>query len=244
MLTFSWRLRATRRLAQATLLTALRGSLRGAFCGALLVAMSGPASVAAASLEGQQFDETAVLAERTLRLNGLGLRGVAWVKAFVAGLYLPAPTRDAAQVLTMPGPKRLRLKIMLEAPSHELTKSLTSRIARHEPDNVKAQLGARLDTLASHIDSIGNLRVGDTIDLATATYKNTIGAANLATVWTDPEFDPAVRAFYYLRVLEIPTPRWPVYDAIRFKLKLTPDVQVKQQERAYTSAIWYNPAKS
>jgi hypothetical protein len=165
MLTFSWRLRATRRLAQATLLTALRGSLRGAFCGALLVAMSGPASVAAASLEGQQFDETAVLAERTLRLNGLGLRGVAWVKAFVAGLYLPAPTRDAAQVLTMPGPKRLRLKIMLEAPSHELTKSLTSRIARHEPDNVKAQLGARLDTLASHIDSIGNLRVGDTIDL-------------------------------------------------------------------------------
>jgi len=86
--------------------------------------------------------------------------------------------------------------------------------------------------------------VGDTIDLATATYKNTIGAANLATVWTDPEFDPAVRSFYYLRVIEIPTPRWPAYDAVRFKLKLPPEVQVKQQERAYTSAIWYNPAKS
>ena len=86
--------------------------------------------------------------------------------------------------------------------------------------------------------------VGDTIDLATATYKNTIGAANLATVWTDPEFDPAVRSFYYLRVLEIPTPRWTAYDAARFKLKLPPEVQVKQQERAYTSAIWYNPAKS
>lgn len=86
--------------------------------------------------------------------------------------------------------------------------------------------------------------VGDTIDLATATYKNTIGAANLATVWTDPEFDPAVRSFYYLRVLEIPTPRWTAYDAVRFKLKLPPEVQVKQQERAYTSAIWYNPAKS
>ena len=85
--------------------------------------------------------------------------------------------------------------------------------------------------------------VGDTIDLATATYKNTIGAANLATVWTDPEFDPAVRSFYYLRVLEIPTPRWTAYDAVRFKLKLPPEVQVKQQERAYTSAIWYNPAK-
>ena len=86
--------------------------------------------------------------------------------------------------------------------------------------------------------------VGDTIDLATATYKNTIGAATLATVWTDPEFDPAVRAFYYVRVIEIPTPRWSAYDAVRFKLKLAPDVQVKQQERAYTSAIWYNPIKS
>lgn len=85
--------------------------------------------------------------------------------------------------------------------------------------------------------------VGDTVDLATATYKNSIGAANLATVWTDPEFDPSVRAFYYLRVLEIPTPRWTVFDAVRFKLKLSPEVQVKQQERAYTSAIWYNPAK-
>lgn len=85
--------------------------------------------------------------------------------------------------------------------------------------------------------------VGDTVDLATATYKNSIGAANLATVWTDPEFDPSVRAFYYLRVLEIPTPRWTAYDAVRFKLKLPPEVQVKQQERAYTSAIWYNPAK-
>ena len=86
--------------------------------------------------------------------------------------------------------------------------------------------------------------VGDTVDVATATYKNTIGAATLATVWTDPEFDPSVRAFYYLRVLEIPTPSWPAYDAVRFKLKLTPEVRVKQQERAYTSAIWYNPVKS
>lgn len=86
--------------------------------------------------------------------------------------------------------------------------------------------------------------VGDTVDVATATYKNTIGAPTLATVWTDPEFDPSVRAFYYLRVIEIPTPSWPAYDAVRYKLKLTPEVRVKQQERAYTSAIWYHPAKS
>ena len=83
--------------------------------------------------------------------------------------------------------------------------------------------------------------VGDTVDLATATYKNSIGAASLSTVWTDLEFSAGFRAFYYVRVLEIPTPSWPAYDAVRYKLKLTPDVRVKQQERAYTSPIWYTP---
>jgi hypothetical protein len=84
--------------------------------------------------------------------------------------------------------------------------------------------------------------VGDTIDLATATYKNSIGAPTLATVWSDPAFDPAERAFYYVRVLEIPTPTWLAYDAVRYKLKLGPEIPLKQQERAYTSAIWYTPA--
>ena len=83
--------------------------------------------------------------------------------------------------------------------------------------------------------------VGDTVDVAKATYSNTIGATGLAAVWSDPEFDPAVRAFYYVRVIEIPTPTWVAFDALRYKLKLTPEVQVKAQERAYTSAIWYNP---
>jgi Protein of unknown function (DUF3604) len=84
--------------------------------------------------------------------------------------------------------------------------------------------------------------VGDTVDLATATYSNSIGAAQLQTVWTDPDFDPSVRAFYYLRVLEIPTPRWVAYDAVRYHLKMPPEVRMKDQERAYTSPIWYHPA--
>jgi hypothetical protein len=84
--------------------------------------------------------------------------------------------------------------------------------------------------------------VGDTVDLATASYQNTIGAGTLATVWRDPAFDPKLRSFYYVRVIEIPTPSWPAYDAVRFKVKLAPEVRVKQQERAYTSAIWYTPA--
>ena len=83
--------------------------------------------------------------------------------------------------------------------------------------------------------------VGDTVDLATASYTNSIGAAQLQTVWTDPSFDPGIKAFYYLRVLEIPTPRWPAYDAVRYKVKMPPEVRMKDQERAYTSPIWYSP---
>jgi hypothetical protein len=85
--------------------------------------------------------------------------------------------------------------------------------------------------------------VGDTVDVATASYTNSIGAAALTTVWTDPNFDPKTSSFYYLRVLEIPTPSWPAYDAVRYKLKLPPEVRMKSQERAYTSPIWYTPAK-
>ncbi|MEY4952487.1 MAG: hypothetical protein RL299_911, partial [Pseudomonadota bacterium] len=84
--------------------------------------------------------------------------------------------------------------------------------------------------------------VGDTVDLAKPSYQNSIGAPDLSTVWTDPEFDPAVRAFYYVRVLEIPTPTWVAFDAVRYKLTLDPKIPLKQQERGYTSPIWYNPA--
>ena len=83
--------------------------------------------------------------------------------------------------------------------------------------------------------------VGDTVDIAKASYTNSIGDPELRTVWTDPEFDASVRAFYYLRVLEIPTPRWVLYDALRYGAKLLPDTQLKAQERAYSSPIWYNP---
>ena len=83
--------------------------------------------------------------------------------------------------------------------------------------------------------------VGDTVDVATATWTNTIGDPELAAVWTDPDFDPAVRALYYARVLEIPTPRWTAYDAARFGISMSPDVPMKQQERAWASPIWYTP---
>jgi len=83
--------------------------------------------------------------------------------------------------------------------------------------------------------------VGNTVDADRATYSNTIGAPELGTVWTDPDFDPEQRAFYYVRVLEIPTPRWSTYDAFRFGVEIPEGAPVSTQERAYTSPIWYTP---
>lgn len=84
--------------------------------------------------------------------------------------------------------------------------------------------------------------VGNTVDVANANWTNTIGAPELGVVWTDPEFDPAQPAFYYARVLEIPTPRWIVYDAFRFEVDIPEGAKTTGQERAYTSPIWYTPA--
>ena len=83
--------------------------------------------------------------------------------------------------------------------------------------------------------------VGNTVDIKNATYSNSIGDTVLSVVWTDPAFNPKERAFYYVRVLEIPTPRWTTYDAAFYGVELPKGVPASQQERAYTSPIWYTP---
>ncbi|MEP4146788.1 MAG: DUF3604 domain-containing protein [Halioglobus sp.] len=83
--------------------------------------------------------------------------------------------------------------------------------------------------------------VGNTVSASTASWTNTIGAPELGTVWTDPDFDPKQRAVYYARVLEIPTPRWSTHDAVRFGIDIPEGAPVSTQERAYTSPIWYTP---
>jgi len=85
--------------------------------------------------------------------------------------------------------------------------------------------------------------VGNTVDVANATWSKTIGSPELIAVWRDPDFDPAQRAFYYGRVIEIPTPRWTAYDAKKFNVKMPKEVPMTTTERAYTSPIWYTPAK-
>ena len=83
--------------------------------------------------------------------------------------------------------------------------------------------------------------VGDTVDVANASFKNTIGEALLFAHWTDPDFDSSQQAFYYVRVIEIPTPRWTAFDAKIFGVDMSEDTVMKLQERAYTSPIWYTP---
>ena len=92
------------------------------------------------------------------------------------------------------------------------------------------------------MDAEGKLPpVGSTVDVANATYANTIGSTELVATWTDPDFDPALSAFYYGRVIEIPTPRWTAYDAKHFKAEVPEGTNMITTERAYTSPIWYKP---
>jgi hypothetical protein len=83
--------------------------------------------------------------------------------------------------------------------------------------------------------------VGNTVDVASATWNNSIGSPELIAVWQDPDFDPGLSAFYYARVIEIPTPRWTAYEALRFGIEMPEHVPMTIQERAYTSPIWYTP---
>ena len=83
--------------------------------------------------------------------------------------------------------------------------------------------------------------VGNTVDIKKATYTNDIGDSQLSVVWTDPDFDPTIKAVYYVRVLEIPTPRWSTYDAVKLGVKPPEGVPATIQERAYSSPIWYTP---
>jgi Chalcone isomerase-like len=119
----------------------------------------------AAKLEGQRFDDTLRMADKTLVLNGLGLRGVAWIKAFVAGLYLPARSTDAAQILRMPGPKRLRLQMLMEASSQELSKAVRRGVSKNETPAAQQALADRVAQFNQSVDAVGTLHKGDALDV-------------------------------------------------------------------------------
>lgn len=92
------------------------------------------------------------------------------------------------------------------------------------------------------LDADGKVKpVGNTVNLKTASYTNTIGDVQFTALWEDPDFNPKESSFYYVRVLEIPTPRWTVYDAYRLESDLPEQAMKATQERVYSSPIWYNP---
>ena len=112
--------------------------------------------------------------------------------------------------------------------------------------NTDGSLGEKVYDVAwsgdREIDAKGKVpSVGNTVNLKDATWSNDIGAVELSKVWTDPNFDATQEAFYYVRVIEIPTPRWTLYDVIRFGTELGPEVALITTERAYSSPIWYTP---
>lgn len=111
-----------------------------------------------------------------------------------------------------------------------------------EQRQIYGTTGSRM--LVRFFDAEGKVGdVGSTVDVANATWTDTIGAPDLTGVWTDPEFDRAERAVHYARVIEIPTRRWTAYEALRFGFEMPPDVQMTTAQRANTAPIWYMAAR-
>jgi hypothetical protein len=124
------------------------------------------------------------------------------------------------------------------------SKALQEKFGSMSPARIALEVGTQSGWISRELQpgSDGKLPpVGNTVDVENANWTNTIGAAELGAVWTDPDFEPDQKAFYYARVIEIPTPRWTTYDAFRFGLDLPEGVPTSTQERAYTSPIWYTP---
>ena len=115
--------------------------------------------------------------------------------------------------------------------------SATTARRKSASSTSRSPAGARSARMVA-ADSVGN-----TVDVANASYTNTIGATTLSAYWKDPTFDASERAFYYVRVIQIPSPRWTAYDQKRFGIKMAHEVPMTVTDRAYTSPIWYTPAR-
>ncbi|MBL8288438.1 MAG: chalcone isomerase family protein [Rubrivivax sp.] len=128
------------------------------------VAVAAPGA-RAATFEGVQFEDRITLAGQALVLNGTGLRAAGWFKAYVAALYLARPARTAAEVLQQPGPKRVRLVLLVDAPAVELAKGFDKGVLKNCSPAETEALQARLARMFEWMQSAGSLKSGDAIDL-------------------------------------------------------------------------------
>jgi Chalcone isomerase-like len=151
-----------RGVAQA-LASVLAGAAVGAWPG--VVAAQAPQAASQVQYQGQAFDKTVQLAGVPLRLNGLGVRQVAWFKGYLVALYLPQEARTAAQVQALAGPKRLQLRILHEVPAVEFSKAVRKGIGRNATPEQAAALQARTDRLVQSIDALGKVRKDDVVNL-------------------------------------------------------------------------------
>lgn len=124
-----------------------------------------PARAAGRTLAGQTFPESVTLAGVPLRFNGAGLRAVAWIKGYAAALYLPDLRRDAAEVLALPGPKRLEMRLLMGAPAAELGKAVHKGVARNVAPPEQPALAPALVALDAQVQTAGTLKAGDVIRL-------------------------------------------------------------------------------
>ncbi len=138
-------------------------------CLALVLALPALRAAQAAEppvrLEGRALPRRATVAGAELQLNGVGVRAVAWFKAFVAALYLGAPARSTAEVLAAPGPKRLQLHLLTDVPAVELSKALRRGVERNSPMAERELLAGPVAELGARIDALGTLRKGDVLQL-------------------------------------------------------------------------------
>ena len=130
-----------------------------------LLALPLGAPAAAATLEGAQFDDTTRLAGSQLQLNGLGLRAVSILKGYVAGLYLTRKAGTADEAMAAPGPKRVQMRLLIDAPPQVFNKALISGIRKNASEAQMATLRERTDQFEAMIDAAGSLHQGDVVDL-------------------------------------------------------------------------------
>lgn len=124
-----------------------------------------PAVRAQLTIEGQVFPGSVALGGQTLALNGVGMRAVAWLKGYVAGLYLPQRTADAERAVAMPGPKRLQMRMLQDVPAAEFVKAVDKGFARNVPAATQPAVAARREAFNGQVTALGQVKKGDVVDL-------------------------------------------------------------------------------